>query len=137
MSAELGIAAIELATEEHFLTVPGYPNARLRVYWPSTERPSPPVSWDLPILVLFLSGGFEIASIDWVWWDASFRECARDAGVIVVAGEYLHAPEAAFPTQPEQCWKSFEWAAEHAGADGDRRRIRRHKSCRGNDVAEP
>lgn len=124
MSAELGIVPIELATEEHTIPVVGHPDARLRVYWPTTERASAVSTGGLPILVYFFGGGFEIAGIDWVWWDASFRERARDAGVIVVAGEYSHAPEAKFPTQPEQCWSVFEWAAEHAAElGGDPERI--------------
>ena len=112
MSAELGITPVDVATEEHTLSVPGHPDARLRVYWPTTERATPDAG--LPILVYFFGGGFEIAGIDWVSWDAKFRERARDAGVIVVAGEYSHAPEATFPSQPEQCWTVFEWAADHA-----------------------
>lgn len=126
MSAELGIAPIDVATEEHTIAVAGHPAARLRVYWPTTERPASATTAGLPILVYFFGGGFEIAGIDWVWWDASFRERARDAGIIVVAGEYSYAPEATFPTQPEQCWAVFEWAAEHArelGGDPNRMAI--------------
>jgi acetyl esterase len=128
MCAELGIEPVDVATEEHTLPVPGHPDARLRVYWPTPERAAA-VEGDadgLPVLVYFFGGGFEIAGIDWVWWDASFRERARDAGIIVVAGEYSHAPEQKFPTQPEQCWTVFEWAAEHArelGGDPERMAI--------------
>lgn len=123
MTAELGIAPIDVATEEHTITVEGHPNARLRVYWPSPQRPDPASEGGLPILVYFFGGGFELAGIDWVWWDASFRERARDAGIILVAGEYSHAPEVTFPAQPEQAWSVFEWAASHArelGGDPER-----------------
>ena len=123
MTKELGIGPIDVATEEHVVPVPGHPDARLRVYWPTTERPDPAVTGGLPVFVYFFGGGFEIAGIDWVWWDASFRERARDAGIILIAGEYSHAPEVTYPAQPEQCWTIFEWAAEHArelGGDPDR-----------------
>lgn len=123
MTTELGIGPVDVATEEHAIEVDGHPGARLRVYWPTAERPETAESGGLPILVYFFGGGFEIAGIDWVWWDASFRERARDAGVIVVAGEYSHAPEVKYPAQPEQCWSVFEWAATHAreiGGDPDR-----------------
>ncbi|BDI22976.1 alpha/beta hydrolase [Herbiconiux sp. L3-i23] len=124
MSRELGIEPIDVATEEHTLPVPGHPDVRLRVYWPTTERPAATTEGPgLPVLVYFFGGGFEIAGIDWVSWDARFRERAHDAGVIVVAGEYSHAPEVKFPAQPEQCWTVFEWAAEHArelGGDPER-----------------
>jgi acetyl esterase len=123
MTTELGIAPIDVATEEHTIPVPGHPDARLRVYWPTPDRPDPVTAAGLPILVYFFGGGFEIAGIDWVWWDASFRERARDAGIILVAGEYSHAPEVTYPAQPEQCWSVFEWAATNArqlGGDPDR-----------------
>ena len=77
----------------------------------------------LPIFVYFFGGGFEIAGIDWVWWDASFRERARDAGSSSSPGEYSHAPEVTYPAQPEQCWSVFEWAATNArelGGDPER-----------------
>ena len=123
MTTELGITPVDVATEEHTIPVPGYPDARLRVYWPTPERSDPVTAGGLPVLVYFFGGGFEIAGIDWVWWDASFRERARDAGVILVAGEYSHAPEVKYPAQPEQCWSVFEWAATHArelGGDPER-----------------
>lgn len=118
MTSELGIAPVDVATEEHTLPVDGHPDARLRVYWPTPERPDPSTAGGLPVLVYFFGGGFEIAGIDWVWWDAAFRERARDAGIIVVAGEYSHAPEVRYPAQPEQCWTIFEWAATHAAELG-------------------
>lgn len=123
MTTELAIAPIDVATEEHTVAVAGYPDARLRVYWPTPERAAPTQDGGLPILVYFFGGGFEIAGIDWVWWDAAFRERARDAGIILVAGEYSHAPEVTYPAQPEQCWSVFEWAATHAreiGGDPER-----------------
>ncbi|MFS0894231.1 alpha/beta hydrolase [Microbacterium sp. 179-I 3D3 NHS] len=123
MTTALGIVPVDVATEEHRLTVPGHPDARLRVYWPTPERSEPAAANGLPILVYFFGGGFELAGIDWVWWDASFRERARDAGIIVIAGEYSLAPEVTYPAQPEQCWTIFEWAATHArqlGGDPDR-----------------
>lgn len=134
MARELGIVPIDVATEEHVLPVAGHRDARLRVYWPTAERPT--VEAGLPILVYFFGGGFELAGIDWVTWDARFRERASDAGVIVVAGEYSHAPEVRFPTQPEQCWTVFEWAAEHArDLGGDPTRIALGGGSAGGNLA--
>jgi acetyl esterase len=120
-SAALGIEAIPVATEEHTLPVPGHPDARLRVYWPS-ENPTAPIPegerGGLPVLVYFFGGGFTIAGIDWIGWDAGFRRRAHEAGIIVIAGEYSLAPETRYPAQPEQCWTIFEWAAEHARSLG-------------------
>ncbi|WP_217180284.1 alpha/beta hydrolase [Streptomyces sp. AC495_CC817] len=112
VSAALGIRPLPTATADHVVPVSGHPDVRVRVYWPGSA-PSPAGS-GLPVLVYFYGGGFTIAGIDWVSWDARFRERARDAGIVIVAADYAHAPEARFPTQPEQCWSAFEWAHAHA-----------------------
>ncbi|MFT4233943.1 MAG: alpha/beta hydrolase [Microbacterium sp.] len=120
----LGIVPVPVATEEHTVTVPGHPDARLRVYWPTETRA--PEGAGLPVLVYFFGGAFAIGGIDWVSWDATFRAYAADAGIIVVAGQYSFAPEVRFPAQPEQCWSVFEWAVEHAaslGGDAERMAI--------------
>lgn len=118
VNSELGVTPIPAATEEHVLPVPGHPDVRLRVYWPGVERAASSAGGGLPIFVYFYGGGFTIAGIDWVGWDAGFRERARDAGVIIVAGEYSHAPEVRFPAQPEQCWTVVEWAVGNARSLG-------------------
>lgn len=121
MSAALGITPLPTASEEHIVPVDGHPDVRVRVYWPGEQR-TPPGS-GLPVLVYFYGGGFTIAGIDWVSWDARFRTRARDAGIVIVAADYAHAPEQRFPTQPEQCWSAFEWTRAHAeelGASPDR-----------------
>ncbi|WP_244632477.1 alpha/beta hydrolase fold domain-containing protein [Microbacterium sp. Se63.02b] len=82
------------------------------MYWPGAERT--PSGSGLPVLVYFYGGGFTIAGIDWVSWDARLRSRARDAGIVIVAADYAHAPERRFPTQPEQCWSAFEWTRAHA-----------------------
>lgn len=101
----------EVATLDVDLPVPGHPSTRLRVYWPSPERPSGPPA---PALVYFYGGGFTIGGIDWPGWDATYRRRASESGVVVVAGEYGLAPEVRFPTQPEQCWSILEWTFAHA-----------------------
>jgi acetyl esterase len=112
VSSALGITPLPTASEEHIVPVDGHPDVRVRVYWPGEER-TPPGS-GLPVLVYFYGGGFTIAGIDWVSWDARFRARARDAGIVIIAADYAHAPEERFPTQPEQCWSAFEWTHAHA-----------------------
>lgn len=112
VSAALEIRPLGTATLDRIVPVEGHPDVRVRVYWPTEERPAPAA--DLPMLVYFYGGGFTIAGIDWVTWDARFRQRAHDAGIVIVAADYDHAPEQRFPTQPEQCWSAFEWA--HANA---------------------
>lgn len=112
MCAALGIVPIEAATAEHVVPVEGHPSVRVRVYWPSPERAAADAG--LPVLLYFYGGGFTIGGIDWVSWDARFRERARDAGIIVVAADYGRAPEVRFPAQPEQCWSALEWVFAHA-----------------------
>lgn len=116
VSDALGIGPIDVATLDQVVPVEGHPDVRVRVYWPTTERSAP--DGDLPMLVYFYGGGFTIAGIDWVTWDAQFRRRARDAGIVIVAADYAHAPEQRFPAQPEQCWSAFEWAYAHASEWG-------------------
>lgn len=120
-TALLGVERVDVATLEEVVAVDGHPDVRVRVYWPGVERAAPGAG--LPILVTMYGGGFTIGGIDWVGWDATFRARARDAGIVVVAPDYAHAPEVRFPAQPEQCWSAFEWAVAHAeelGGDADR-----------------
>ncbi|MDF2991585.1 MAG: alpha/beta hydrolase [Microbacterium sp.] len=120
----LGIFGIErpdVATQDEVVAVDGHPDVRVRVYWPTPERARP--GDGLPLMVALYGGGFTIGGIDWEGWDATFRTRARDAGIVIVAPDYSHAPEVRFPAQPEQCWRAFEWAVDHAhelGADPNR-----------------
>ncbi|WZH35516.1 MAG: alpha/beta hydrolase [Microbacterium enclense] len=120
----IDIFAIErpdVATQDEVVAVDGYPDVRVRVYWPTPERGRP--GDGRPLMLAMYGGGFTIGGIDWEGWDATFRTRARDAGVVIVAPDYSHAPEVRFPAQPEQCWSAFEWAVDHAhelGADPSR-----------------
>jgi acetyl esterase len=111
---ELGRQTIPAATADHVVPVAGHPDARVRVYWPGEQRSNPTDVEGLPVLVFFFGGAFTIGGIDWGGWDAGFRTRARDAGIIIVAGEYSLAPEVKYPAQPEQCWTILEWAHAHA-----------------------
>ncbi|WP_094770247.1 alpha/beta hydrolase [Microbacterium gorillae] len=118
---ELGISGPDTASEDHTIPVPGHGTVRLRVYWPDRERAAPGAG--LPIVLQLYGGGFTLAGIDWVGWNAIFRRRAQDANVIVVAADYSHAPETRFPTQPEQCHAAFAWMIAHArelGGDPNR-----------------
>lgn len=137
-SRELGIAPIPAYTEEHTLPVAGHPDVRVRVYWPSPERAEAVTGrgTGLPILVYCYGGGFTIAGIDWVGWDAGFRRRAREAGIIIVAVDYAHAPETRFPAQPEQCWTALEWAhAQASDLGGDPARIAIGGASSGGNLA--
>jgi acetyl esterase len=134
VAAALGTSPLPTATEDHSVPVDGHPDVGVRVYWPRPERSRPGAG--LPILVYFYGGGFTIAGIDWISWDARFRERAHDAEVIVIAADYAHAPEHRFPTQPEQCWSAFEWAVAHAEAlGGSPARIAVGGASSGGDLA--
>jgi acetyl esterase len=115
VAAAFGRTPLAVATREYAVPVERHPDTRLRVYWPDTE-PTPGTA--LPALVYFYGGGFTLGSIDWPGWDATYRQRAHDAGVVVVAGEYGLAPEVRFPAQPEQCWTVLEWTFAHAAEVG-------------------
>ncbi|MFJ3956880.1 alpha/beta hydrolase [Arthrobacter sp. NPDC090010] len=121
IQAEYGHEPLTTASVDHLVPAQGAPDVRVRVYWPGQD-PAPPGS-GLPVLVYCYGGGFTLGGVDWSAWDARLRRRARDAGVIIVAPDYAHAPEHRFPVQPEQCWAAFEWACEHAdelGGSADR-----------------
>ena len=132
--AALGMTAPDVATEDHVLPVAGHPNARLRVYWPTSSRAAQGAR--IPMFVHFFGGGFTLGSIDDPGWDATARRRAAEAGVIVVAGEYSHAPEVRFPAQPEQCWTVFDWAVRNgASIGGDPSRIAVGGASSGGNLA--
>lgn len=105
------LAPIDLATRDHPIEVPGHPDCRVRVFWP-TDTPAGPGS-DLPVLVYFFGGAWTLGGIDAPGWDHIFRSRARDAGVIVVAGDYGLAPEVQWPAQPAQCLAMLTWTLDH------------------------
>lgn len=119
MSTALHISAPATASADYTASTEDDTPVRLRVYWPGTKPAT--VGSDLPIVVMFYGGGFMIAGIDWIGWDALFRSRAQDANVIVVAADYSHAPETQYPTQPEQCLAAWEWAVAHAEEIGGNR----------------
>jgi len=132
----LGVAAPEVAFEEHRVPVPRYPDARVKVFWPTSEGRAAVPPGGLPILVYFFGGSFTLGGLDWVGLDAMYRERAAEAGVIVVAGEYSLAPEVQYPAQPEQCWSMFEWAVAHAAEfGGDAARIAIGGASAGGNLA--
>jgi acetyl esterase len=74
-------------------------------------RPSAGV---LPALVYAHGGGFEKGSL--TSHDALCRRLANDAGTVVVAVDYALAPEAGYPTQPDQVLAVLRWVADSAAA---------------------
>lgn len=131
-----GVIAPPLATQEHIVPVPGHPDARLRVYWPTSEPLDASSPERRPILVYFFGGSFTMGGIDWVGLDTMYRTRAAESGVIVVAGEYSLAPEITFPAQPEQCWSVFEWAVDHASdIGGDETRLALGGASAGGNLA--
>lgn len=131
-----GITAPPVATQERVVPVGGYPDARLRVYWPTAEPLGSSSAVRLPVLVYFFGGSFTMGGIDWAGLDAMCRVRAAEARVIVVAGEYSLAPEVTYPAQPEQCWSVFEWAVAHASEiGGDPGRIALGGASAGGNLA--
>lgn len=132
----MGVERPRVAVEDHTIPTAGHPDARLRVYWPTAERPTPRTAHRLPMFVYFFGGSFTMGGIDWASLDTSYRVRAAEAGVIVIAGEYSLAPEVTYPAQPEQCWSVFEWALSHADdLGGDASRIAVGGASAGGNLA--
>ena len=106
----------EVASVEN-RTVPG-PAGEIpvRVYRPTAGDEA------LPVLVWIHGGGFVIGTLDGS--DATCRELATKASVVVVSVDYRLAPEAPFPAPVDDCVAATSWVVEHA-ADfgGDPKRV--------------
>jgi acetyl esterase len=75
-----------------------------------------------PPVLLFIHGGVWIAG-DFENHRRLVRDLAVGSGAATVFVEYTPIPEAAFPTQVEQCYSAAAWLAKHGaeiGVDGSR-----------------
>ncbi|MCU0447349.1 MAG: alpha/beta hydrolase [Microscillaceae bacterium] len=77
----------------------------VRVYRPNAEQ-------NLPILLYFHGGGFVIGNLD--IYDRLCRRLAKMANCLVISVDYRLAPEAQFPTPPEDCYAATVWASQSA-----------------------
>lgn len=115
----LGTPGPAVATEEYSLPVNGYPEVRVRIYYPDARRPPAPV----PAFIAFFGGGFVQGGIDYPSYDATYRRRAHDSGVAMVAVDYALAPEHRFPTPVEQGYVVLDWVQARGaelGIDADR-----------------
>ncbi len=76
----------------------------VRVYRPRPGR--------LPVHVFLHGGGWCIGSLD--ERDPRCRAIAAGADCVVVSADYRMAPENAFPTAPEDCYRVLEWVGAEA-----------------------
>lgn len=115
----VGTPGPEIATSEHVVPVPGYPDVRVRVYRPTTLVAGEPA----PACLVIGGGAFRIGGIDYPTGDAACRRRAEASGVVLVAVDYSLAPEYRYPTQIEQAHAAWQWLhdeAEALGIDPDR-----------------
>ena len=106
---------------EHTVTVRGYPDVRVRLYYPDEHPPSPDER--LPAFLVFFGGAFRIGGIDYPTTDAAHRRRAQAARVVMAAVDYALAPEYKYPAAVEQGHAALEWLFAHAadlGIDGER-----------------
>ncbi|MER7797516.1 alpha/beta hydrolase [Microbacterium sp. NPDC096154] len=108
---KVGTPGPRVHTVEHVVPVPGQPDVRLRIYYPTIGgRPDEPV----PAALAFFGGAFRIGGIDYPTTDAANRRRAADAGVAMIAVDYALAPEYPYPTPVEQGQAALEWVVAHA-----------------------
>lgn len=115
----VGTPGPAIATSEHVVPVPGYPDVRVRVYRPTTLVAGEPA----PACLVIGGGAFRIGGIDYPTADAACRRRAEASGVVLVAVDYSLAPEHRYPTQIEQAYSAWQWLhdeAEALGIDPDR-----------------
>ena len=96
-------------------TIPGPAgDLTVRIYTPFGNGP-------FPVLTYFHGGGFVLCSLD--SHDSICRVLTNAAHCTVVSVDYRLAPEAKFPSGPEDCFAATRWVAENAneiGADSGR-----------------
>ena len=111
-----------LRTEDR--TVEGVP---VRIYWPETDEPRPPVSSPgslrscPPVVLFFHGGGWVVGDVD--TYDGTARAHAVGAEAVVVSVDYRLAPEHPYPAAVDDVWAVTRWVAAHAdelGADPGR-----------------
>ncbi|MGK9149096.1 alpha/beta hydrolase [Plantibacter flavus] len=121
--ATVGVPGPRVHITEHTIPVAGFPDVRVRLYYP-TEAPPSADTRPVPAVLAFFGGAFRIGGIDYPTTDAGFRRRAADADVIVAAVDYALAPEHRYPTQLEQAHAALEWLfAEAASLGVDAERI--------------
>lgn len=133
--ARSGSPAPQVRMVDHVVPVEGYPDVRVRVYYPTAE-------WDvevepaIPACLTFFGGAFRIGGIDYATTDAANRRRAADAGVAMVAVDYALAPEHRFPTPVEQGVAALRWLFDRATGLGiDRERIAVGGTSAGGNIA--
>lgn len=115
----VGTAGPVLHTAEHEVPVPGYPDVRVRIYYPFEPSLAARVGESpLPAVLAFFGGGFRIGGVDYPTTDAAFRRRAADAQIAIVAVDYALAPEHRYPTPVEQGHAALAWLFEKAAALG-------------------
>ncbi len=108
-----GTPGPDVRTVEHSVPVDGYPDVRVRIYYPGQDP-----AGLVPATLHFFGGAFRIGGIDYPTTDAANRRRAVDAGIAVVAVDYALAPEHRFPTQIEQAHAALEWLVASGTALG-------------------
>jgi acetyl esterase len=127
---KVGWPAPELASDDHTVVVPGYPDVRVRIYRPDAAAAR------IPAVITFFGGSFQLGGIDWTSVDASYRLRTRDSGVAHVAVDYSRAPEWRYPTPVEQGYATLAWLVEHADDLGiDAARIAVNGTSAGGNIA--
>ncbi|MGV9768092.1 alpha/beta hydrolase [Microbacterium sp. NPDC003461] len=133
--AKSGVPGPEVRTAEHVVPVEGYPDVRVRVYYPTAD-------WDIaaegpiPACLTFFGGAFRIGGIDFPTTDAVNRRRAAEARVAMVAVDYALAPEQRFPTQVEQGLAALRWLFDRADELGfDAGRVALQGTSAGGNIA--
>ncbi|MES2630166.1 MAG: alpha/beta hydrolase [Bacteroidota bacterium] len=81
-----------------------------RIYTPKDKQ------GPLPVIVYYHGGGYVIADIN--VYSASAQQLCEQAGAVVVAVEYRHAPEHKFPTAHNDSFAAYKWVTENTASIG-------------------
>jgi acetyl esterase len=127
----VGLTPPDVHLRDVTVDVPGYPAVRVRIY-----RPLGSDDEQLPAVLAFFGGSFQLGGVDYTSVDAAFRMRTADARVVHVAVDYVLAPEHRYPTQIEQGYAALDWLIRSAGDLGvDAGRVGINGTSSGGNIA--
>ena len=115
----LGLVGPTVPTRDHVLSVDGYPDVLVRLFYPS----EPVAGQAIPACLFFFGGSWQQGGLHHPSVAAMCAQRAARANVVMAAVSYALAPEHPYPAALEQGYAALEWLvreAESLGVDPTR-----------------
>ncbi|QUQ63734.1 alpha/beta hydrolase [Kutzneria sp. CA-103260] len=115
----LGLDGPDAPTKDHVLSMDGYPDVLVRLFYPS----EPVAGQAIPACLFFFGGAWRQGGLHHPSVAATCARRAVQANVVVAAVSYALAPEHPYPAALEQGYAALEWLVregESLGVDPNR-----------------